>query len=213
MWSIRPSPHFHTSKCSSSHGLLHEYSNSNHHSSTRFLKSIRFHITFIPLLNIKTHQPTHTPTKIDKDLTHRRSFNHPSQWYSDSKNLSAKRSSTGVPLSMLLFILSTNILTQKINSNIDLPGLKISKVRIKIQQYADGVTCILTNDDIEELSKILNEFLQHSRLSINPAKSKFLSNSNYTKLQHFSNLIPKDELKILGILFSLKNDTSIQTGK
>jgi len=82
----------------------------------------------------------------------------------------------------LLFVLSTDILTQKVNACQDLPGLKLSKTKIKIQQYADDITCILTNDDnIQILNKILNEFSLYSGLHLNPQKCKLLSNSPYMK--------------------------------
>ena len=53
----------------------------------------------------------------------------------------------GCPLSMLLFILATDVLTQKIENSSSIQGLKLSAAQIKTQQYADDTTLIITDQD------------------------------------------------------------------
>ena len=118
----------------------------------------------------------------------------------------------GCPLSMLLFILVTDILTQKINNSNKLHGCKLLKTNIKIQQYADDTTIIISDqDDISELHKILEEFSLHSGLSLNIHKSKILSNSpkitNILKT-YFPNLQKVTKTKILGIKLAIETETN-----
>ena len=123
----------------------------------------------------------------------------------------------GCPLSMLLFILATDILSQKIRKNSNLPGMKLMKTEIKTQQYADDVTCILTEqDNIRDLKITLEQFSRHSGLTLNFSKCKYLSNSSYTLHNldhHFPAASQVEELKILGIYFSLTNNASTKNWK
>ena len=73
----------------------------------------------------------------------------------------------GCPLSMLLFIIVTDILSQKINQAKNIHGIKLLSNTIKIQQYADDTSIILTDeDDITELANILNNFSAQSGLAL-----------------------------------------------
>ena len=118
----------------------------------------------------------------------------------------------GCPLSMLLFILVIDVLTQKINNSNKLHGWKLLKTNIKIQQYADDTTIIISDqDNISELRKILEEFSLHSGLSLNIQKSKIISNShkimNMIK-KHFSSPQKVTKMKILGIKFAIETETN-----
>ena len=118
----------------------------------------------------------------------------------------------GCPLSMLLFILSTDILNQKITQDPSTPGIKLSRNILKIQQYADDTTIILNdNTNIHNLHKTLSAFGHHSNLILNNKKCKFISNS--TKIANIlPNLFPEiksaNQIKILGIFFSLVHNNS-----
>ena len=112
----------------------------------------------------------------------------------------------GCPLSMLLFILGTEPLTQKINNDPFIRGLKLGKQQIKISQYADDVVLFLTDSEsIFRVRSILTQFSSHSGLDMNPTKTKIMSNSP-DLISTFKSVFPSATLcstsKILGINFS-----------
>ena len=49
----------------------------------------------------------------------------------------------GCPLTMLLFVICTDVLTQKIFKNQKIKGITFQKVNFKIAQYADDTTFAL----------------------------------------------------------------------
>ena len=118
----------------------------------------------------------------------------------------------GCPLSMLLFVLATDILCQKITSSDKLPGIKLAKSSINIQQYADDTTLFLSeSDSIPELKRILDQFSHQSGLQLNLIKSKFMSSSRFLSTEiktQFPQISQVSEIKILGMLFSIANDTN-----
>ena len=61
----------------------------------------------------------------------------------------------GCPLSMLLFIICTDVLTRKIIKNEKIKGITFQKVNFKIAQYADDTTFVFQNT--EEIKIIFNE--------------------------------------------------------
>ena len=113
----------------------------------------------------------------------------------------------GCPLSMLLFIICTDVLTHKIIKNEKIKGITFQKINIKIAQYADDTTFVLKK--IEEIKIILNElklFEKFSGLKINAEKTQILATS--TQLTNaINNKYPlfktQDNIKILGITFYL----------
>ena len=130
----------------------------------------------------------------------------------------------GCPLSMLLFILGTEPLIQKINNDPFIRGLKLGKQQIKLSQYADDVVLFLTDSEsMYRVSNILNSF-SHSGLDMawtgldtpptsffslwpghEPTKTKIMSNSP-DLISTFKFVFPSAALcstsKILGINFS-----------
>ena len=85
----------------------------------------------------------------------------------------------GCPLSMLLFITITDILSQKISQAKNIHGIKLLSSTIKIQQYANDTSIILTDEDnIIELANILSDFSAQSGLALNIKQSKIMSNSS-----------------------------------
>ena len=62
----------------------------------------------------------------------------------------------GFPLSAILFIMSVELLAQKLRSNKDIIGYTFEKTVIKLSQYVDDMTLMLSNKEsinlaIEEL--------------------------------------------------------------
>ena len=117
----------------------------------------------------------------------------------------------GCPLSMLLFVLATDILSQKISHSHLLRGVTLSQNSLKILQYADDTTILLTeSDSIPALKKILTQFSTHANLEINLKKSKLMSTSHYLSEQitrRFPDIVATNEITILGIPFSLHHDS------
>ena len=120
----------------------------------------------------------------------------------------------GCPLSMLLFIICTDVLTRKIIKNEKIKGITFQKVNFKIAQYADDTTFVFQNT--EEIKIIFNEldfFEKFSGLKINAEKTQILATSTQLK-NAITNKYPlfklQDKLKILGITFYLKPENNTQ---
>ena len=111
----------------------------------------------------------------------------------------------GCPLSMLLFVICTDILTRKITKNEKIKGITFQKVNFKITQYADDTTFAFKK--IDEIKIILNElklFATFSGLKINAEKTQILATSIQSK-NKITNEYPlfriQDNLKLLGRTF------------
>ena len=123
----------------------------------------------------------------------------------------------GCPLSMLLFILGTKPLTQKINKNSSIKGLTLGKIHHETSQYADDVIFFLSeSNSIIEAHKTLKTFSTISGLEINLSKTKIVSNSQIlfaTFKSFFSDGKVYTSLKILGITFSFNSSLHIHIEK
>ena len=114
----------------------------------------------------------------------------------------------GCPLSMLLFITCTDVLTRHVIKNNQIKGITFQKINLKITQYADDTTFSCQN--IHEIYAIMNElekFEKVSGLKINQDKTQILITNR--KIQEkirldFPMIHIKDSLKILGIKFYLE---------
>ena len=111
----------------------------------------------------------------------------------------------GCPISPQLFILTVEILAQKILQDDNIIGLNpfMSQEALKVAQYADDTTLFLSNTNDLTLSiQHLNKFSDCSGLFLNLNKSYAITtyglpmNTNGTQIQF------KDTIKILGIYFS-----------
>ena len=138
-------------------------------------------------------------------------------WFKPSKGVRQ-----GCPLSPYLFILSAEVLSNKIRQESNVRGIKVFGKEIKLSQFADDTT--LFNADIESLEralKIVGDFGRISGLFLNVKKTKALwlgkwkNNRNKPlDLKWFHSPV-----KILGIFFSyyikenneLNFDKKIQT--
>ena len=121
-------------------------------------------------------------------------------WFKPSKGVRQ-----GCPLSPYLFILSAEVLSNKIRQESNVRGIKVFGKEIKLSQFADDTT--LFNADIESLEralKIIGDFGRIAGLSLNVKKTKALwlgkwkNNRNKPlDLKWFHSPV-----KILGIYFS-----------
>ena len=121
-------------------------------------------------------------------------------WFKPSKGVRQ-----GCPLSPYLFILSAEVLSNKIRQDSNVRGIKVFGKEIKLSQFADDTT--LFNADIESLEmalKIVGDFERIAGLSLNVKKTKALwlgkwkSNRNKPlDLKWFHSPV-----KILGMYFS-----------
>ena len=100
-----------------------------------------------------------------------------------SKKIMIKRGiRQGCPLSMLLFVICTDILTRKINKNDKIKGITFQKVNFKIAQYADDTTFAFKKiDEIKIILKELKLFATFSGLKINAEKTQILTTSIQSK--------------------------------
>ena len=91
-------------------------------------------------------------------------------WFKPSKGVRQ-----GCPLSPYLFILSAEVLSNKIRQESNVRGIKVFGKEIKLSQFADDTT--LFNADIESLEralKIVGDFGRIAGLSLNVKKTKAL---------------------------------------
>lgn len=114
----------------------------------------------------------------------------------------------GCPLSMLLFIIAIQPLTEQILSNTQIKGLKIGKTSLVVNHYADDLTLFITDPkSFTKIESILRTFSSYSGLKTNLQKTKMLSNSPVFK-NAFKTSFPQGQdqntSKILGLHFSFK---------
>jgi len=91
-------------------------------------------------------------------------------WFKPSKGVRQ-----GCPLSPYLFILSAEVLSNKIRQDSDVKGIKVFGKEIKLSKFADDTT--LFTADIESLEmalKIVEDFERIADLSLNVKKTKAL---------------------------------------
>ena len=123
----------------------------------------------------------------------------------------------GCPLSMLLFVMATDVFAKKLLSTPTIQGLDLGNASLKLQQYADDTTLFLTSQsEISTALDLTQRFSRHSNLRLNPSKTTILSNSKPLALTTKS-LLPEakslEESKILGIRFSFTKPLSKQNWK
>ena len=111
----------------------------------------------------------------------------------------------GDPLSMLLFVVITDILSKKVEANQDIHGIKLGKKHLTIQQYADDTFFFLTDDhSAKELKSIITSFSNMSGLCLNEQKTKIFCQSQHLK-NMLRSLFPENQftenISILGFLF------------
>ena len=112
----------------------------------------------------------------------------------------------GCPLSMLIFIIGTEPLPQKILANPQIKDLSLGTTKLIINHYAGDLTIFVTDpQSFSPISKTLKMFSFYSGLKVNPSKTELVSNSSNIS-SSFSAAFPDGKVtsssKILGINFS-----------
>ena len=79
----------------------------------------------------------------------------------------------GCPLSPFLFILSAELLANKIRQDTKIKGIKILENEIKLSQFADDTNLFCADlETVKEALKLVDEFGRLSGLTLNVKKSK-----------------------------------------
>ena len=91
-------------------------------------------------------------------------------WFKPSKGVRQ-----GCPLSPYLFILSAEVLSNKIRQESNVRGIKVFGQEIKLSQFADDTTLFIADiESLERALKIVEDFGRIAGLSLNVKKTKAL---------------------------------------
>ena len=106
---------------------------------------------------------------------------------------------------VMLYIISMELLSQKILSKTKIQGIFHSKSNLKVSHYADDLTFLITSPhSFLPLCEILDDFSNFSGLKINHSKTTIISNSP-SLLSSFYSIYPQGKTltsaKIFGISF------------
>ena len=120
----------------------------------------------------------------------------------------------GCPLSPILFILSAELLAQKIRQSSKSKGINVeinnvNNVEVKLSQFADDTTLICK--DIESLKEnimIINKFSKISGLKLNKKKTKaiWIGSQRKNKTRPLAIDITNEPTKTLGIYISYNSN-------
>ena len=121
----------------------------------------------------------------------------------------------GCPLLPYLFILSAEMLATAIRKNINIKGIYVNGVEIKLSQYADDTTLILDGSHESLLSSLamLEDFSKVSGLRLNDKKTEALwigASIGNDKIQVLGKELkwPEDKVKSLGLWISTDRELS-----
>lgn len=123
----------------------------------------------------------------------------------------------GCPLSMALYAISCGPLARKIQRDREIKGINIGRMNIKIQQYADDMTCVLqTEKDVEKVFEKFEKYKNATGQELNETKSEILyitSKRNKqlqnTKLENSR----RKQIRIIGQLYGENYDVDTWTEK
>ena len=111
----------------------------------------------------------------------------------------------GCPLSGLLFVIGIELFARAVKNDTDIKGINVDQKEIKITQYADDTTVLVSDcDSILRLLKLLDEFKQVSGLKINTEKTEAMwlgAWKNRTE-KPFGFKWPHEPILALGVYFS-----------
>ena len=109
----------------------------------------------------------------------------------------------GDPLSPYLFIIALEVLAIRIRNDDSIQGFKIDEVNVKLNLFADDMTCFLKEKgSYTSLFRLLDDFGECSGLKVNHEKTEALAfgdSSIWEDLSNMHNL--RNVIKILGIYF------------
>ena len=109
----------------------------------------------------------------------------------------------GDPLSPYLFIIALEVLAIRIRNDDSIQGFKIGEVNVKLNLFADDMTCLLKDKrSYTSLFRLLDDFGECSGLKVNHEKTEALAfgdSSIWEDLSNMHNL--RNVIKILGIYF------------
>lgn len=106
-----------------------------------------------------------------------------------------------MPLVPFFFILVAEVLAKMIRGNNNIKGLTLEGSILKLNQFADDITCFLANrDSLPELLSTLNKFHIWSGLCINKDKSKILQPGSQDE-QQIKSIPVVSQIKVLRIRF------------
>ena len=115
----------------------------------------------------------------------------------------------GDPLSPYIFLLCAEVLGQMLRKNINIKGIVINNIEMKISQYADDTQILLdgTEQSLRESLQILKFFNNLSGLKINEEKTRAIwigakSNSNVKLCEEYKLDWKQGPVKILGVTFT-----------
>ncbi len=116
----------------------------------------------------------------------------------------------GDPNSCYLFVLAIELLLIHIRNNDNIKGINITpEVSVKMACYADDITCFVSNvKSAEDIINLLSIFQRCSSMKVNLDKTEAMwMGSNIGRVDNPLDLCWKDQVKILGIVFTHNNDS------
>ena len=122
----------------------------------------------------------------------------------------------GYPLSGMLFVIATEVLSQKIRRSKMINGIEIEysgSQEITLSQYADGTTAFLSDSEsVMQLFELLGLFERCSGLKINESKSEllWLGSWRHRRDKILNLLIIEEPVYALGVHFAYERDTVLQ---
>lgn len=114
----------------------------------------------------------------------------------------------GCCASPYLFLLVAELLAISIRENASIEGIKFNGTEVKLTQFADDVTCMLTSEtSLTNLIHTLETFSTWSGLKVNKSKTKILSyRATQERIDTLQGMHVTNKAKILGIWIGLENN-------
>jgi hypothetical protein len=118
----------------------------------------------------------------------------------------------GDPLSPYLFIILSEVLTAMINSEKLICGITIEGDEIKLLQYADDTTGILSDiDSVKRFIKMVERFGKYSGLQVNREKTEALClGTGKVSSDNKFGISWKNTIKVLGVFFSYDDEVATE---
>lgn len=113
----------------------------------------------------------------------------------------------GCPLSPLLYVLVSEVLSTQIRNCKDIEGFLLpgaGGLQYKISQYADDATCILKSErSLSSLLRVVSKFEQGSGAKLNTSKSEAMWLGKWrTRIESPYDLRWVTKMRVLGVYFS-----------